>query len=220
MDYKNLTENEIISFHLNHIANLDDNTVVFSSLTAALRDARELTGRDINNGEDLMPSNLKRGSWPGIICYLIILDQIGKCYKPLNKRSYKDLSPIQRTLKWFTNLSNDKIDVVYALRNALAHDYTISNLNRSKPNLQHHFTLVDFRETQLITLPRTIWDGDPESKSINNLTIISLPLLGDLIELIWNSLMELHSNNKLELILKGGATEIKSRYLNFIFKTT
>lgn len=217
MNFNNLTDKEIISYHLHLLHQYDENVTVFSSLTAALRDARLNTGRDLETGETKRSEDeSKMGNWSGAICYLIILDQLGKCYKPKGDPAYSNLNSVQRCLKYYTKFTDNEIDAVYALRNAFAHDYSISNVNASKPSLQHHFTLLGFRMPDVLKLPKTNWDGSPTGKTNSNMTYISLPSLGDVVEAIWKLVLEFHNDNNLEVILSGGTTEIRTRYLQFI----
>ncbi|TWI83692.1 hypothetical protein IQ13_1805 [Lacibacter cauensis] len=219
MNFKNLSNEEIISFHLNLIEPYDDDTIVFSSLVAALRDARQATGRNIETGENPDKNNNTLSSnWLGSICYLVILDQLGKCYKAKKDPNLTDLSPIQRCLKLNTKLSDQEIDAIYALRNAFAHDYSLSNKNSKKPSLTHHFTLRGAYTNPFIKIPSVKWDGQNENKSIDNTTIIGLPWIGDFVEDIYKIVSSLHTENKLEIIIPGGAEEIKNRYLLFSYK--
>ena len=176
MSYEELSEYEIIHHHLTLFKDHDEKTVVFSSLIAALRDARQATGRDLDTGicADRFNNNQK-SNWLGTLCYLIILDQMGKCYKAKTDPALTKLSPIQRCLKLNTQLPDEQIDAIYALRNAFAHDYSISNKNEKYPSLRHHFTLLGFYSDPMITLPSKIWDGRPDTKSKENMTYIGLP---------------------------------------------
>ena len=218
MDFKNLTNKEIISCHLDLLHDYDKNTTVFSSLTAALRDARQNTGRDIDTGQSSNSAEEhKLANWSGAICYLIILDQVGKCYKPRTDPRYSDLNSIQRSLKYYTNLSDPEIGVIYALRNAFAHDYSISNINEKNPLLQHHFTLLGHRDSEFIKLPKNNWKGYQDKKTLDNMTYISLPSLGYLIEEVYKEILRINRTEGLEVILKGGTKEIQTRYLQFIY---
>ena len=219
MDFNNLSEREIVSCHLNLLQKLDENTIVFSSLVGALRDARQNTGRDLKTGEN--PDryhNPCMDNWLGATCYLIILEQFGKCYKGKYDPKFSDLSPIQKCLLYHTKLSSFERDAIYALRNAFAHDYSISNVNRKYPSLRHHFTLLGYYTDPMIKLPNSIWDGNPETKTRDNMTYIGLPWIGEVAETIYDSLLYLHNNNELTVTLPGGSREIRNRYLLFNYK--
>jgi hypothetical protein len=215
MKFQNLSADKIISYHLHLLERYSKHRTVFSSLTAALRDARQNTGRNIETGKD-SPGNNKGGNWSGAICYLIIADQIGKCYKPKNKINDSNDNAIIRCLKYYTKLNKKEIDAIYALRNAFAHDYNISNYETKHIHLRHHFTLLNTRLNGILKLPKNQWLGFPDQKTTDNMTVLSLPSLGDLIENIYLHIVELHKKNNLEIILKGGAKELQTRYLHFI----
>lgn len=213
------SENEIIKDHLTLFKERDDSVVEISSLVAALRDARNATGRDLDTGEDVdKRNNPQKNSWLGNLCYLIILDQLGKCYKAKSDPNpdsdqLKHLKPIQRCLKLNTKLTDDEIDVIYALRNALVHDYSLSNYNTTMPSLTHHFTLLGFYSEPFIKLPTKKWDGKPSTRTHETVTLIGLPWIGDRVENIYSRHLDLHKKGELQIILKGGALEIKKRYL-------
>jgi hypothetical protein len=213
MKENKLSEYEIINDHLT-LFKEGDSQIEVSSLVAALRDARYATGRDINTGEDIdKGKNQQKSSWLGTLCYLIILDQLGKCYKAKSDPVLTDLNPIQRCLKLNTQLSDDEINVVYALRNALVHDYSLSNINKGNPSLTHHFTLVGFYSKPFIKMPLKKWDGRPSTKTHETVTLIGLPWIGKFVERIYLTHLDLHKKGDLQIILKGGALEIKKRYL-------
>lgn len=219
IEFKDLSDNEIISHHLDLLHEVDPRTIVFSSLTAALRDARQATGRDVNSGENKNKENNPSASnWLGATCYLIILEQLGKCYKGRNDPDQSGLSPIQKCLRNHTQLTPDQCDAIYALRNAFAHDYSISNLNQKYSSLQHHFTLLDYYSDPFLCLPKKQWDGKPETKAYENMTHVGLPWIGEFVEKIYQTHLELHKINELEVVLPGGAKEIQNRYLLFSYK--
>ena len=216
MSYKELSEDEIVHHHLTLLKDHDAKTVVFSSLVAALRDARQTTGRDLETGKNPDRfNNSQKSNWLGTLCYLIILDQLGKCYKAKSDPDLKKISPIQRCLKLNTQLPDEQIDAVYALRNAFAHDYSISNKNDKHPSLRHHFTLLGFYSDPIIKLPTKAWDGQSHTKTKDNMTYIGLPWIGEIVETIYETIVKLHKENNLQIVLDGGAEEIRNRYLLF-----
>lgn len=208
-----LTSEQIINLHLGDIQ-LSGKLVYFSALTAAIRDARRFTGRNLETGQiEIYDSNIN-GCWLGAIGYLIILDQIGKCFKPLmlSNELPANSSSILRTLKYFSDLSDDEICSLYALRCSLAHEYGLYNINKKQPALTRHFTLRANSDTPLIELPTYQWDGIISTRTAQNCTIINLLSLGNLVELIFTSLKTMASQNQLEIILQGGSAELSSRY--------
>jgi len=63
-----------------------------SSLVAVLRDARAATGRYLATGE-VSPKQRGSGSWLGALGYMVMLDQIGECFRPANASSLPHGTP-------------------------------------------------------------------------------------------------------------------------------
>lgn len=221
MQFNNLTSKEAISHHLSLVNQIDDNTIVFSSLIAVLRDSREVTGRNLETGEKIIsPVNGRLDSWLGALGYLTVLDQIGKCYRPKSKSRISKGNSIIKALSYFTLLSNKEINAIYALRCAFSHDYSLFNIGPKGENdsLTQHFTVTGLGYNTLICLPTQQWNGKHEDKSFENRTVINLIKLGDLIEAIYSALVEFFNANGLIIELKGGHTELKDRYLMYAYK--
>jgi hypothetical protein len=139
-----LTEQEIIWRHLT-IYTRNKSMVRISTLMAGLRDARGACNRYAKTG--LKRPQKAHGSWLGTIGYLILLDHIGKCFKPIGKQR-EEGSEIRKALKYFTALDKPQIDAICALRHAFAHDYGLYNKPDDPPerrlkrtHLQHHFVV-------------------------------------------------------------------------------
>jgi hypothetical protein len=187
--------------------------VMESCLTAALREARQLTGRDKSSGQaDPKNTTGNLGSWSGAMCYLTILDQIGKCYRPTSKTKAKKGSSIERTLSYFTDLSEDEIIAIVALRNAFFHDFSLYNHNTSNQKLQHFFSVDNHPTNRVVRLPAQSWNGKMSTRAKENNTYINLKTLGDLVEEIYKDLIKLESEKKLSLELPGGENELTNRY--------
>jgi hypothetical protein len=181
-----------------------------SGFCAALKDARAATKRDPEDGGKL-PGE-KHGSWLGALGYMVLLDQIGKCFRPQSKHAIQG-SAIHKALTYFTTLGNAEMDALYALRCAFAHDYSLINVNREKPGLTHRFHIWDGPSGSVVTLPKVRWDGNLKTKSAENVTSVNLEQLGDLVENIFRTLMSLAQAKKLELDLRGGPDELMHRYV-------
>jgi hypothetical protein len=192
--------------------------IVESCLTAAIREARLMSGRNKSTG---LPDPENKfgylGHWSGAMCYITILDQIGKCYRPKTKKEIMGLQAIERTLSYFTSLTSDEIKAIYALRNAFFHDFSLYNRNSLDGKLQHTFTVDNHPTNKVVKLPLKTWDGQMCSRNSENNTYINLKTLGDLVEEIYQKLILLESNNELALELVGGETELTDRY-TFIHK--
>ena len=182
---------------------------IFSGFAAALRDAREATGRKPANG--VKTNQDKIGSWLGAIGYLCLLDQIGSCFRPSNANRVNGNS-IKKALKYFTDLSEKEINAIYALRCAFAHDFSLYNINHRKPELTHQFAVGIGGSMTTVILPKEQWDGDYSNRTPENKTIINLEALGDLIEGVCVKLFNLAKQDELEIELEGGSDELLNRY--------
>ena len=181
---------------------------IISGFAACLKDTRVSTGRDPQSGNVIDPQ--KTGSWLGSIGYMVLLDQIGSCFKPKNVQLARGNS-IMKALGHFANLGNDEKQVIYALRCALAHDYSLYNINAKEPKLTHNFALTK-GSGFLIRMPNTQWDGNYQNRNANNQTLVDLQELGNLVENICKNLFELANKDELEVILTNGTDELIQRY--------
>lgn len=206
-----ISETQAIDAHLNDRPpiTLPDGTKikVISGFWACVCDTRNFTGRD-STGKVIDFEKCR--SWLGNIGYLVLLDQIGSCFKDKNKAPETG-SPIQKALKYFSVLSQDEADAIYALRCALAHDYSLVNKNANKPNLQHQFALTGGTGTLMVKPPQP-WDGDLLNRTQNNQTMIDMEQLGNLVEGVYARVLELASRGELEVVLAGGKNELIARY--------
>jgi hypothetical protein len=208
-----MTDKEAINLHLT-TSYIDKGTwTFFSGFCGALKDARKMTGRNIETGaKDLTNTFGHLGSWLGTIGYLSLLDQIGGCFKRKDGPVIEaNKSCIIKALKNFSSLNDDQIDAIYALRNSLAHDFSLQNVGH-RQGLKHHFDLDNSPTNPLIVLPSTPWDGRMETKTLQNLTKINLQALGDTVELLVKNIISLNNSDELEIILVGGRQELIDRY--------
>ena len=179
MTEKHMSSKQAIELHLtNHPP--AEGIRVFFGFAAASRDARKVTGRD-ELGKKV--DHTKHGCWLGAIGYMALLDQIGTCFKPKQK-SYENGNSIRKTLKYFSNLSDDEIEALYALRCCFAHDFSLHNINKEKQSRTHRFRVGVGASTHIVILPSVRWDGNYESKGLDDFTAINLEAFGDLVESI------------------------------------
>jgi hypothetical protein len=208
-----MQDKEVIHIHLtsSYIESL--NGTFFSGFCGALKDARKMTGRNVYTGEKDGSNEFGHlGSWLGTIGYLTLLDQIGGCFKRVNGPIIEDnKSGIIKALKHFSTLDDNQIDAIYALRNSFAHDFSLQNISR-RTGLTHHFVVDNSSTEPLIILPSEQWNGDLASKSNINLTKINLQALGDEVEKLVKNLIQLNSNDQVEIILEKGQEELINRY--------
>ena len=195
-----------------HFTSLKDYVVSTSenpltSLFAGLRDARRATNRD-DNGKKNAGSH---ANWLGALGYMAVLDQIGSCFESTRLATG---SSIERAMCHFSDLSDDDIQTVYALRCAFAHDYALINVNR--PDRTHHFALVADGATPMIARPSTAWDGNVATITPANVTTVNLELLGDLVESVYKRLVQEANTGTLINRFAGGLDELEKRYMIYI----
>lgn len=218
-----LTEQEAINAHLtlNYIS--VNGLTFFSALCGGLKDARKMSGRHLDTGEKFPDDTIcfndnngpcfkgHLGSWLGTMGYLALLDQIGKCYKPKSKtRITGNSSAIKKSLKYFTALSDDEINIIYALRNAFFHDFSIFNQYNGN---NYFFYLGHDQNAPIVQSPPKPWDGDYDNVDPKSQTWANLEAIGDLVEKIYKDLQYLSSINQLDIELVGGYKELITRYI-------
>ena len=191
----------------------------YSCLMIALQDARKISGRDINSGK--MQNNILKNhqcifnpfSFIGVINYLLILELIGGIFK---KKSYSNNNNnIYNALCQFSSLSVIDIYTIIALRNSLAHNYGLINIPKAKKEYStklHKFILLNDISSNLIVYPKNKWNLDYSDKSDETATQISIVNLQDLIENVYQKVIEEINNNSVELTLKGEVEELKARF--------
>jgi hypothetical protein len=183
-----------------------------SSFWAALRDARCATGRNVETGT--VVDEAKTGSWLGAIGYLLLLDQIGTAVRP--KRGPGVPAPtggssICKALEWFAPHHIEKgRKAIYALRCALAHDYSLFNNHRNDPDMRHEFALHR-GEGRVVQLPPISWSGSYTTLE-RYPTEISLRALGDDIEYVVRRVLDCYEHGDLTIGAGISAEELTLRY--------
>lgn len=185
-----------------------------SGFLACLGDARSVSGRDANSGEVL--DERRTGSWLGAVGYLILLDQLGKCFRPAGRGGTTESNAIELALlNWATEVDEADRRVIYALRNALAHDYSLFNRRESSSPYDFFFTLNRDPENLVVRAERP-WNRDYMNHDLRATTVVSLRALGDLVELIVSRIRDAALENRIEIALPGGPDELTNRYGLFI----
>jgi hypothetical protein len=113
------------------------------------------------------------------------------------------------------HLSHEKISALYALRCALAHDYTLYNIPKKleRVNLIHHFGVCG-AGSPFVTLPKTRWDMNLKGYvSSDEETWINLEKVQDLVEAMYRKLRSLAKTNDLEVNLEGGPEALSKHYI-------
>ncbi len=181
----------------------------FSGFNRCLKESREVTGRDPENGTMLNPG--KQGSWLGAVGYMALLDQIGSCFKPKDITAIPG-NTIKQSLGYFTDLNDHEIDALYALRCAFTHDFSIYNINKKHSSLTHSFSVGVFSNQSVVTLPAVQWDGDYNKTHARYKTAINLSAFGNLVESVCTTLVDLFTNDQLDIVLVCGSDELLQRY--------
>ena len=218
------TPREIIAIHLSpHPTPLSNGLIYHSCLTAALTDARKVTGRALKTGIvnwKLMMEGGDPGSWLGAIGYMAIIEQIGTCYFPKSAtRSLPDpnTNAFKRALYYFTNLPREHINALYSLRCSFVHNYTLLNRESDRGGKwinTYVFLLSGDEISPLIEHPpHPGWDGNLNglTKSSHE-TKINLRKLGDTAESIFILLCEMFSKDELEIALIDREDELLRRF--------
>jgi hypothetical protein len=142
----------------------------WSSFTAALRDARNVSGRAEATGE--VTSEPGARAWIGAVAWLCFFDQIGTAVERVDSdrsrierarlaplRGRVSGGPFRRALLQFGgDLRPGDDATLYALRCSLAHNYSLVNPSPSNPDLRRHFVLFS-TERDPVTLPPMNSDG-------------------------------------------------------------
>lgn len=192
-----------------------------SSFSAALRDARGATGRG-PDGKVVEPE--RSASWLGAMGYLAFLDQVGTAVRSVDfQRPAGDRQPaLRRALAQFAPswVTEEHGLVLWALRNSLAHDYSLFSQHRDRSgqlvvDSSRHFAFsFDVEGDELIQRAEAQWSGvlHPDELPIECRTVVSLRQLGDLAERVRARVVEEHACGRLRIALDGGADEMNVRY--------
>jgi hypothetical protein len=210
-----MTNSHFINLFVN---NLEIKKNTYSCLSIAIRDARMITGRNLETGEmefnilNTEKTFLNPYSFIGIINYLLILDMIGSIFSLKNFKTEKE-SNIYKALKQFSKNINEKdIFTIIALRNSLAHNYSLANIPKSKKENDtklHHFVIKNSIDEVTIK-HNNKWDGKYNSKQDLNSTEIGAENIIALIEeVISNLKIEVEKDN---VEINFSLDELKMRF--------
>jgi len=197
---------------------------VWSCFDAALRDARKATGRNQDTGSVEDP--VAGGYWLGAVGYLCLFDQLGTTIElrtpgaSLHTR-ITALPPsgseraFRKTLYQFSDLNDRATATLWALRNSLAHNYSLVHIprNPSRTELRHRFRLRVGGEV-LVSYPRQVWDGRFPGNGMH--TFVSLTRLSDVGETVALRVRQAHSKGAIASNLSDD--ELRGRYFLAIRK--
>jgi hypothetical protein len=192
----------------------------YSCLLIALRDARMVTGRNLETGKigyDILENSssfLSPYSFIGVINYLLVLEIIGTVFE-FKAFTTKKTNNIYKALKQFTLLKKNDIDTIISLRNSLAHNYGLANIpNDPKENntKRHIFKLINTENSPLIAYPKIYWDGNFKNKLEDSYTMISVHPLFDTIEDVYSTVISNIERGNIKIALNGGFHELNTRF--------
>lgn len=186
---------------------------VVSSFWAVLRDSRGVTGRNPDNGKLERPEHA--ATWLGAVGYLLFFDQVGGAVRPASEPPAPPGEPdVVTCLRHFTPLKASEREALYALRCALAHDYSL--VNQGAPGRRHVFTLVpDTIGDAIVIVPDPPWDGDLASVRNAPRTVVNLPALAELGEMVAAKVCMLGSAGG--LAVEADRDQLLTRY-TFMFR--
>jgi|APTNR8051073442_1049403.scaffolds.fasta_scaffold00090_13 hypothetical protein len=181
----------------------------FNGFTAGLRDSRRMTGRDPDSGVVVHPEQTV--CWLGILGYMILLDQLGKCFRPKGAKP-RSRNGFKSVLRDFAGLNDADITALWALRCTLAHDYSLVAEDAKSGYLTYHFRLIGGNAPPIVTHPKTPWHGRLGVDYDDDATTINVELFANLVETIVQLIRERNEDGEIEICLRGGWHELLNRY--------
>lgn len=153
-----------------------------STFSAAARDARRATGRDVITGT--IERQDPAAGWLGTVGYLILLDQVGGCFAP---RTLPRPAPLPnafaRALTYFAPAVTDTdIVTMYALLAPSQATRPDQSPQERPPSHTHRFLIVDDPTAPLFEYPAVPWTGRYENRQRSNQTRVNLQAVGDVTE--------------------------------------
>ena len=213
-----MKDEKIIELLLGTNQSTDNSTRRESTIIACLKSARflcsnSLLRNDYSNNKitefvfekGLYHSNLLAG----IVSYLIFLDQVGCVFKPKNalkniKSSTNKGSELHKALKYFSTLNGAQIQIIRALRNSLLHQFSLATD-------KHKFVLSIENSPIIIKMPTIKWEGKFNEEREENETTIYISKLIELVESVFQKLLEEKANNNLDLVIHNH-NELLAKY--------
>ncbi len=186
-----------------------DGSNLWSSLEAAIRDARYVTGRDEITGKVTDEQRTQR--WLGAAGYLSLLDQLGSAVVPVGRATPKYAGQrFALAARTFGGITGDEKDALWALRNSLVHDFSLINIpaNKKGPTLRA-FSLTAVEHEWMVRHPSTRWNGRFPVASRSK-TKVNVRELAERIEEAVANARKMHGNGELEAAVPR--REFESRY--------
>ncbi|WP_425077906.1 hypothetical protein [Psychroserpens sp. S379A] len=150
-----------------------------------------------------------------------ILDQLGTCYNRKDKSEPRFQNGIKRCLYYLGEFSEDDeiIDVIYALRNGLLHNVSLSSYIVNKNKFYHFRYNKDING--IYEPAENAWDGNYETLDTGReryTTSINVENFRDMVFGCLSKAQELNQNSQLELRLDDGTRQLFFDYVRSIPK--
>lgn len=164
-------------------------------------------GLTLENSKQLMP----------YLSLFAVLDQLGICYERIDQPQPRYSNGIKRALVYFGELeeTNELIDVLYALRNGLLHNVSLTSYDRKK----HYRFKYDYQIPTIFQHAEKQWNGDyvlldedPQKYS----TSINVNKFRDLVVGCIDKAAELNQSSLLRLRLAGGVRQLYYDYIRSV----
>ncbi len=207
-----LNEQQMIFVHIQSTATpiILKNSIARSTLSFICENVNH--GLAFDKAKSLMP----------IISLCSILDQLGICYNRNDLEQPRFQNGIKRCLCYFGEFDEEDpiIDVLYALRNGLAHNVSLTSFDKYK-NKYYHFRYDN--QIEEIYQPAEIeWDGDYNTLDNGREKFTTRINIEKFRSLVFNCVYKaekLNQENKLELRFDGGTKQLFFDYIRTISKT-
>ncbi|WP_299183186.1 hypothetical protein [uncultured Chryseobacterium sp.] len=217
-----MSEKECIDILLN--IDINDNQNI-STLALAIRGARELGNRNVENGTldkhyniDILDRQIENrtflsNKFLAITNYLIIIDLIGNLFYNKN-RSENTNDAFKNALSNFTNLDSKTINSLKNLRNSLAHQFSLGN--------ETEIFVLDYSTSsdKIIESAEEIYHVRKRNvqKNEKNFTTAYFWNICELVENIFSQILILNSQNNLSILSKyKNGNNIKTHHFNSMF---
>jgi hypothetical protein len=195
-----MTNSNFISKILDIKQPMTNNPTRYSSVILLLKSGRKLFGCDINTGvyrmKEFYSENFQEGTYhsfqlSGLINYLIFLEQIGSIFMPKTCGISEGSHGIKAGLTYFSSMTdNEKINAIISLRNSLVHRFGLATEKNPRLKPPRKFILSIERNSGIVKLPRTDWDGTFSNRQKRTSTTIFIIDLVMLIESVYQKICD------------------------------
>ncbi|CUB03155.1 hypothetical protein [Marinomonas fungiae] len=203
-----LSLHELAYAHLGHQG-------VYRLKDGLLRSVLPTVLREVNHSRHLEYSK----NFVPIVGAFGIIEQIGFAYKRSDMEAFKnkDASCIKKALYYFASYPENSEDIkaLYALRNSFLHNASLMAKAQFK-NQPNYFFQFD-RDIETIAMyPQHPWDGNIETFSYQQTTIVNPEKIIDLAFTVVDKARDCLDQGTLEVNLESGEIELYYRYLKVI----